>query len=242
MTIDIIIIENEPNELEHLKQSLNNWSLKRPFPISITAYASGEDYFASNTTHKVNLFFLDIQLNGMNGIDIAKRLRVEGYVGEIIFLTSYREYVFDGYQVHALNYLLKPAEELLLYSCLNEIEESLKKSYYVFRNKQEIIQIEYRDIISFSSSLHSIDILTYNEHFTQYATLSTVIGYLPKEFVRVHRSHIVNMAHIHKISGNNITLSNRMKVPIGRQYMNDIRKAFTDYTTRLDVSFNQEGL
>ena len=104
----------------------------------------------------------------------------------------------------------------------------------MFRNNQTIVQIEYRDILSFSSFLHNIDILTRNEHFNQNAALSSILSHLPKQFVRVHRSHIVNMAHIHKISGNTITLSNRTTVPIGRQYLNDVRKAFTEYATRLD--------
>lgn len=96
------------------------------------------------------------------------------------------------------------------------------------------MQIEYRDILSFSSSLHTIVILTCHEHFTQHASLSNILSHLPKQFIRVHRSHIVNMAHIHKISGKTITLSNRKTVPIGRQYLNDVRKAFTEYATRLD--------
>lgn len=170
----------------------------------------------------------------MNGMDIAKQIRQDGYDGEIIFLTSFCEYVFGGYKVHALNYLLKPLETEALYSCLNEVRESLQTNYYVFRNNQAIVQIEYRDILSFSSFLHNVDILTRNEHFNQNATLSSILSHLPKQFVRVHRSHIVNMAHIHKISGNKITLSNRTMVPIGRQYLNDVRKSFTEYATRLD--------
>lgn len=234
MIINITIIENEPYELEKLCHALNTWSKNNFITLCITTYSSGEEYFSSNTTHTSNIFFLDIQLDKMNGMDIAKQIRQDGYDGEIVFLTSFREYVFGGYKVHALNYLLKPLEIEALYSCLNEVKESLQTNYYVFRNNQTIVQIEYRDILSFSSFLHNIDILTRNEHFNQNTTLSSILSHLPKQFVRVHRSHIVNMAHIHKISGNTITLSNRTTVPIGRQYLNDVRKAFTEYATRLD--------
>ena len=234
MIINITIIENESNELEQLTQALNTWSEEKSTLLSIATYTSGEEYFAANKLHSSDIFFLDIQLDEMNGIDIAKQLRKNGYNGEIIFLTSFREYVFDGYLVHALNFLLKPLETSKLYSCLDEIKESLMMSCYFFRIKQETIQIEYRDILAFSSTLHSIDILTCNEHFNQYASLSTILNCLPKQFIRVHRSHIVNMTHIHKISGNTITLSNHTTVPIGRQYLNDVRKSFTEYATRLD--------
>ena len=233
MTIHVTIIENDSNELEQLRHALDVWLENNSTTLSVTAYASGEEYFSANTTHTSNVFFLDIQLDGMNGLDIAKQLRQDGFAGEIIFLTSFREYVFGGYKVHALNYLLKPLEVEGLYSCMNEIKELLQTHYYVFRNNQEIMQIEYRDILSFSSFMHNIDILTCNEHFSQHASLSNILSHLPKQFIRVHRSHIVNMVHIYKISGNTITLSNRKTVPIGRQYLDDVRKAFTEYATRL---------
>ncbi len=242
MTIDITIIENEPEEAKHLQDALNIWSIENEFSIAIATYMSGEDYFASNSVHTSDLFFLDIQLSGINGMDIAKKLRDSEYTGEIIFLTSFREYVFDGYQVHALNYLLKPPAIPLLYSCLNEVVESLKSNYYVFRYKQEIIQIKYKDILCLSSFLHSIDIITREEHFIQYASLNAILNCLPKQFVRVHRSYIVNMMHIHKISRNTITLSNRTTVPIGRQYLNNVRTTFMEYATRFDNYLNQENL
>lgn len=242
MMLDIVIIENEPEETNRLQNLLNEWSKEKNFSISVTTHMSGEDYFSFNSSHICDLFFLDIQLTGMNGMDIAKRLRNDGYTGEIIFLTSFREYVFDGYQVHALNYLLKPLVVPQLYSCLNELAESLKANHYIFRYKQEIIQVEYRDILCLSSYMHSVDIVTRKEHFTQYASLNTVLSHLPKQFLRVHHSHIVNMAHIYKIAGNTITLSNRTTVPIGRQYMNNVRNSFTAYSTRFDRCLNQEAL
>lgn len=234
MMIHVTIIENDSNELEQLRHVLDAWSSNNSTTLSVTTHTSGEDYFYANTTHISNVFFLDIQLDGMNGLDIAKQLRQDGYTGEIIFLTSFREYVFGGYKVHALNYLLKPLEIESLYSCMNEIKESLQTNYYIFRNNQEIVQIWYRDILSFSSFMHNIDILTSNEHFSQRASLGNILSHLPKQFIRVHRSHIVNMAHIYKISGNTITLSNRTTVPIGRQYLNDVRNTFTAYATRMD--------
>lgn len=238
MLINVTIIENDSNELKQLLHALESWNSKNTADLSITTYASGEDYFSSNKTHISHVFFLDIQLDGMNGLDIAKQLRQDGYAGEIIFLTSFREYVFGGYKVHALNYLLKPLELDALFSCMNEIKESLQASYYVFRSNQDIVQIGYRDIIAFSSFMHNTDILTCHDHFSQHASLGNILAHLPKQFIRVHRSHIVNMAHIYKISGNTITLSNRTTVPIGRQYLNDVRNAFTAYATRME----QHGL
>ena len=234
MKLEIIIIEDQPIEANRLHDELNFWSTNKNFPISIRKYSSGEEYFNTQKTHTASVYFLDIQLTGMNGLEIATRLRQEEYKGHLIFLTAFREYVFEGYQVHALNYLLKPIQRSALIPCMDEVAETLMGNNYIFRNKQEIIQIPYHEILAFSSNMHYVDILTLSGTFCQYTTLKSIIEYLPKEFIQTHRSYIVNMAHIHKLSGNTIVLSNHMTVQIGRQYLNNVRLSFSNYSVRLD--------
>jgi DNA-binding LytR/AlgR family response regulator len=237
MKLTISILEDQPTEAEHLKSILNKWSLQTNCELTISEYFSGEDFFEENdiTSYQTfSVFFLDIQLKKMNGLDVAKKLRKEGYQGAIIFLTAFREYVFCGYEVHAMNYLLKPVKEEPLFLCLDEIAKNLSSSSYLYKYKQDIISIPYKDILSFSSSLHYIDILTVSEHFCQYATLNNVLEYLPQEFIRIHKSCIVNMAHIYKISGSTIVLSNHMTAQIGRSYTKSVIASFTAYSTRFD--------
>ncbi|MEE1257325.1 MAG: LytTR family DNA-binding domain-containing protein [Lachnospiraceae bacterium] len=237
MKIGISILEDQPAEAEHLKSNLYQWSSQTNYELEISEYRSGEDFFKQNdrtTYHSFSVFFLDIQMHEMSGLDVAKKLRKEGYQGPIIFLTAFREYVFHGYEVHAMNYLLKPVKQETLFLCLDEIAKDLSGNSYLYRNKQDIIRIPYRDILSFSSSLHYVDILTVSEHFCQYATLNNIIEYLPQEFIRTHKSCIVNMAHIYKISGSTIVLSNHMTTQIGRSYLKSVASAFTAYSTRFD--------
>lgn len=237
MKLTISILEDQPIEIEHLKSILNKWSLQAKCELEIFEYFSGEEFFKKNdkTTYQAfSAFLLDIQMSGMTGLDVAKKLRKEGYQGAIIFLTAFREYVFHGYEVHAMNYLLKPVKAAPLFLCLNEIAKDLYGNSYLYRNKQEIVSIPYKDILSFSSSMHYVDILTVSEHFCQYTTLNRIIEYLPQEFIRTHKSCIVNMTHIYKISGSTIVLSNHMTIPIGRSYMKNVITAFTAYSTRFD--------
>lgn len=237
MKLKIAILEDTKNELTHLMQHLKNWSLYRKHDIEISVYSSGEEFFEKNENYisqNIDVFFLDIQMKKLSGIDVAKVLRNNGYEGDIIFLTSFREYVFKGYEVHALNYLLKPVVAKSLYLCLDEIAKKLTGNSYVYRYRQEIIAIPYKDIISFSSNLHSIDILTKKDTFQQYSTLNAIIGHLPSEFIRIHKSCIVNIAHINKITKNIVSLSNRKTASIGRVYMSDVHEAFANYIMRFD--------
>lgn len=237
MKLSVTILEDCPQEADRLKNELETWSRTRSFEIEQKEYRSGEEFFQNcsiDTAMTTSVFFLDIQLGKMSGIDVAKQLRKDGYRGTIIFLTAYREYVFHGYEVHALNYLLKPVQQTPLFLCLDEIANDLIGSTYLFRNKQEIIRIPYHNILTFSSSLHYVDILTVSGNYRQYSSLGTIIEHLPNEFIRTHRSFIVNLAHIYKISRSTITLSNNMTLPISRSYLDAVMKAFADFSTRFD--------
>lgn len=173
----------------------------------------------------------------MTGIDVAKKLRSSGYNGIIVFLTAFREYVFHGYEVRALNYLLKPVNENNLFLCLDEITKELSNNAYIYRNRQEIVSLPYSEILTFSSRLHYVDILTTNgKCYEQMSTLSRIIEHLPGEFIRTHRSYIVNMAHIYRITSSSIELSNHLTIQIARSYYKDVINAFAKYTRRFDIT------
>ena len=89
MNIKIIILEDSSIEAERLKKGISTYGQKHYLNIDIDEYKSGEDYFSSNPDFHENqpsAFFLDIQMNKLNGIDVAKRLRLLGYKGIIVFL------------------------------------------------------------------------------------------------------------------------------------------------------------
>ena len=237
MKIEIGIIEDQKTELILLTEVLKKWSEDSGHLLETNSFSSGEEYFSLKKKPVVQLFFLDIQLGGMDGVAIAQRLRNENFNGHIIFLTAFREYVFRGYQVRAFNYLLKPIHLKELSSCMNEVVKDLSGNAYIFRSKTQITQIPYIDIITFTSSMHYVDILTATTSYCQYTTLNNVLGYLPSNFIRCHRCAIVNMAHIYTMSGNQITLSNKLHITIGRSYIPTVQEAFCAYSDRFNHSY-----
>ncbi|PHU40206.1 DNA-binding response regulator [Pseudobutyrivibrio ruminis] len=235
----IVILEDSYVELNNLRNELNNWSIKSNSDIFINTYDSGEHFFAQNNISydNIDLFILDISMKKMSGIDVAKKLRSYNYLGEIIFLTAFKEFVFDGYDVHAFNYLIKPVNKTILHRCLNEIEQKIKSNCHIYRTtNHETISIPYKDIICCSVNRHYVDIMTSREVFNQHIDLSDLLKILPYEFVQVHRSYIVNMSHVFSISHNKIYLSNNTIVDIGRTYSANFKKLFLNYSTR----FNRE--
>ena len=118
----IVVIEDQSAELEKLSSALLLWKQQSTIAYSMEAFSSGELYLEQeNTEDFPDLFFLDIQLPGMDGLAVARHLREVGYRGYIVFLTAFREYVFEGYNVHAFQFLLKPVNPDALFTCMNEI-------------------------------------------------------------------------------------------------------------------------
>ena len=233
----IVILEDNQIEYKKIKMALDDWVKNYDIELKIFHYTSGEIFFedASNYDPNTDLFLLDIEMDEINGIEVAKQLRILNYKGDIIFLTAFNDFVFEGYNVHAFNYLVKPLNHELFFQCLTEIENKRHANGYTYRNKQQIpISIPYPSIISFSVSRHYVYITTHDETFEQYINLNTLIDILPRQFVQVHRSCIVNLAHVQKLSHNKIYLSNGCTTEVGRTYFKNFKNQYLQYTTRFN--------
>lgn len=236
----ITILENNNAELKNLLSILNEWSSTNNTRLTINTYQSSEELLEndSNCYIDTDIFLLDIEMGNISGLELAKILRMNNYTGFIIFLTAFKDYVFEGYNVHAFNFFVKPINKSLLFQCLDEIKEKMASNFYTYKNKnKETRFIPFNDIIFFLSNSHYTDITTSKAIYSQYASLKTILNTLPRQFIQVHKSCIVNMDHIYKISKNKIYLSNGSSVAIGRLYLAQFKKTFLNYSTRISLSY-----
>ncbi|MBR4027560.1 MAG: response regulator transcription factor [Lachnospiraceae bacterium] len=234
MIFHITIIEDNLEEKELLLSAIQVWSEKKHITLQIEHFLDGEQYFLSHSKDESMLYILDIELNTMNGIDVAKKIRSRGYKGNILFLTAFREYVFHGYDVKALHYLLKPVSSEILHKCLDDVYEQFYGNSFIYRDGSNIVQIPFYHILSFSIVKHYVDITTTDNVYACRLSLKNILVHLPKEFIQCHRSYIINLRHIRKIAGTTITLSNKTTVSIGRNYLDDVRHDYADFTMRFN--------
>lgn len=223
--MNICIIENEQQHVAHLISLLKQWEHNNKHTLKIDTFNSGETLMSSKIPC-YHVVFLDIQLDNITGIEIAQSLRKRGFANEIIFLTAYKEYVFEGYNVHALNYLLKPAQYNQLDNCLQYVKKQLINSYFQYRYKNSLYAIPYKNILYFSSNNHYIEIVTTDSRLKQVDSLKNILTYLPDCFVPCHRTLIVNIQHVQKIQKRELFLSNSEILPISNTYLKQVEKAF----------------
>ncbi len=236
MTLHITILEDEPSYARQLAALLQEWAAKHGVTPCLRHYLSGESFLQAGYAED-ELFFLDIDLITSIGIEIAKKLRKDGFRGHIIFLTAFSEYVFDGYHVQALDYLLKPLDQERLARCMQPVLKDLEGSSYLLQSKSGLFKIPYSKILAFTSYRHYVDIITQiplapgssgYKTYQQKITLKALEQRLPQEFVRCHRTVIVNINKAMRLTRTEVTLSDGSSYPVSESYLNSVRDAFGD--------------
>lgn len=179
-----------------------------------------------------DIYILDIDMEGINGIKLAKKIRQVQKDAIIIFLTSYEKWVMDAFDVQAFNYILKSMNR-------SKIEEVLKKSFnylkeskclYYFQKGKSIITIKCKDIYYFENQKRKVRIVTNDAEHYYYDSLNEVEEKVGQEFfTRTHKSYLVNMEHIENFDGKNIYLDNGEIVPVSRKYVDIFNRKFIKF-------------
>lgn len=236
MKFNIAILEDIESQSKNLIHLLTEWGKLHNHIIDTVIFSSSVDFIEKVDFQKYTICFLDISLEEeeTSGLDVAKKLRARHYTGELIFLTSYREYVFEGYNVNAFNFLLKPLSLELLTPVMNALAEKYSDHYYTIKSSTNYINIPYHDIIAISASLHDITITTTKEIYQDHIGLNTIARHLPAQFVQCHRSSIINMMHIQKLESNKVYLTGNLTQTIGRTYLKEVRRKFAMHIMKMN--------
>ncbi len=178
-----------------------------------------------------DLLILDIQMDGMTGMELARSLREKGNRVSIIFVTACEDYLSEGYGVQPIHFLLKPVRREALASA---IHTDLKLNYIpktvVVHIGNKLVHLVLSDVQYIESYNHSIVIHQSTGNSTYYFSLSDFEKQLPMgQFARCHNSYLVNLEEVREIGRTELTLQNGETLPIGRAYYKTFQNAFVRY-------------
>ena len=222
--MDIAVVDDEKVMREYLCELI-----KKQKPESrIESYARGEELLASGK--RFDIVFLDIQMDGMNGIEAAGSLRKKQEEVILIFITGIREYVFDAFDLYAFQYLLKPVDEKKFAEVLERAvrEAGRKKEKRELFIKTRNLTLDQADILYIESRGKKVEIHTVREResIQIYAAMEELEGQLGKDFYRCHRAYLVNMSHITEYGSDSIILANGDKVYLAKKKYGEFVKAY----------------
>jgi two-component system, LytTR family, response regulator LytT len=226
--VKIAVVEDEIIIADHLCETLENLGYEVFEPA--ISYTEGKELI---DTERPDIAILDINLSGRkDGIDLAKYIR-ENHDIPFIFLTSFADKATleRAKQVNPPAYLIKPFNKEELYTSIEialfnyqktKNEEVKKKDFVFVKQKQLFIKIYFKDILFLKSDhVYTEIFVDKGEKYIIRESLGEYANQLNDDFVRVHRSFIVNFQHITKVEANQLWI-NEFEVPISKQHRNDI--------------------
>lgn len=221
--INCIIVDDEPLAQDVLEKYINNTSRLNLVAKCSTAIQAFEVLHYK----KIDLIFLDIKMPGLSGIDFLKSLKTPPAV---IFTTAFSEYAAASYDLEAIDYLLKPItrdrfnKSLEKLFRLQPIVTFQAQAYTYFKVSGKLIKIAHEDILYAQSIKDYLMLYTHDGNFIVHMTMKYLALILPQnEFLRVHRSYLINQAKVKAIGKNQLFVANE-EIPIGENYKDSVKK------------------
>lgn len=230
----IAICDDLEAERISLARMIQAYARGHGLSVRLRLYASGESLLAAlHGPEPIHLLFLDIYMPGLSGVETARRLRSSGSDLSIIFATTSQDHGLDSFEVQASDYLVKPFREEDVTACLDwffaHMPEPLRLlSVYSEGEWQQLplMSIYYIDVYGHQSRIHtSRGVVVARRGLDD---LESAID--SRDFLRCHRSFLVNLNHVEGVEGNDFHMKDRTLVPISSANAARIRSQFIDWT------------
>lgn len=223
----VVICEDNTIEQKQLAKCIKMWAVESEVYIDIQCYGSAEEFLFAWPDTIVDIVFIDIKMKEMTGMKLAEKIRQVDKNMLIVFITSYPQYSTKGYDVDALHYLVKPISAAKLFSVLDKaynIWVSCEKDIIIVTSDSGQVKLHCSDIYYIKMISHTAELHTKQQIFKIRITAEEMAKLLPSNFVRSHRSYIVNLLKADCVYKDSILLSTGEKLPISRnnfKYVND---------------------
>jgi len=224
--ITCMIVEDEPHAMQLLEDHIS----KVPCLQLEARFFDAMEALQYQGNHTTDLIFLDINLPGLSGMDMAAMLPAKQ---QLIFTTAYSEYALDSFEYHVVDYLLKPISFKRFMQAVNKLPAFIQQEerpvvipdthaendFLFVKSGKQVHRIEYDSVYYIEALKEYIAIHTEKEKILVYKRMKEVAALLPAQFVRIHNSYIVNLRHIKNIESN-LVMVKGAALPVSNSYRN----------------------
>lgn len=252
--IRAIVVDDEPAARTRIARLLT----QDPEIELIAECRNGNEAIEAVAKHRPDLMFLDVQMPQVNGFEVVARIGAER-MPFVVFVTAHDQYALKAFDVNAVDYLLKPYDDERFHASLDKAKKFMEMrtsskltgklmdlvrehmhaqsefiEVFTIRDKGREHKVEVDDLIFLRAEGNYLHLQTKDRHHLYRMTMNAVESELdPARFMRIHRSYMVNNAHVRstRYSGNNefiFTMSNGERIVSGRSYKEQIAKALQE--------------
>jgi len=220
MKINCLIIDDEPSSQMVLKKFIADVGFLELMGVCNNAVDAIEELKHNSA---IDLLFLDINMPKISGLTFYKSLQSPP---EVIFTTAYPQYAVDGFEVNAIDYLLKPFSFDRFFTAVNKVVEKKfttenkldDNRFIMIKSSKTLHKILLEDILFVEAYGDYVKVHLNDQYILTNATFTSILEVLPSQlFIRTHKSFAINFKKMNSISGNQITIKNH-KIPIGQKY------------------------
>ncbi len=236
--IRIAVCDDNIDELNHVNHILQSYQRKQYSCLDVQTFRTGFSLLnAIDCGTSFDIVLLDIIMPGENGIDIARQIRKNDAQVKLFFLTSSVEYAVESYEVRASNYIVKPisGEKLchIIEDCISGIEQDDQAGLILRTGSNQYMRVLYSKLMYAEAMRKTVDL-----HLSDQSVVSSVMTFTKlmsllegcHDFVKTHRSYMVNLHYVEHINKKEIVMINGDRIPIPPKKYPEVSKLFFDFS------------
>ena len=229
--LHIAVCDDEKYMSDKIKAMASDFFHRKNMEIEILQFSCGKELLEYGRT--IDILFLDIQMDGIDGMETARKLRERKFKGFLIFITVLKEMVFQSFEVQAYDYLVKPIEEKhfekMMERLLSSMRNASEENLLVQRGYESSIiafdDIVFCEVIDRKVYLH----LASSEVVDFYERIENLETKLDSSFFRCHRSFLINLKYLKSYKNGIAYMENGMEIPVSRLRSKEFSNVILQY-------------
>lgn len=229
--VNVAIVEDEPAQGSLLQQYVLAWGRLRNKTVRTLLYENAESFLFGLEDGVPDAVFADIQMPGMNGMEMIRKLRQKDGEVPVIFTSGLTEYLREGYEVQALHYLVKPISEEKVMECLDRAcRRKDTRELFAARTLDGVVRLDLREANYCEAQGHYVRfVMTDGAEIRVMKSISELEKELPGEaFVRCHRCYLCNLENVRQILQDSVLFDNGASAPVSRRAYRELNRRFIE--------------
>ena len=238
--ITIGICDDEAAYRDHIKTICSDYLTRQEQEFQFIEFSSGEEVLAYQGDRML-LLFLDIEMPGIDGLEVMEKLRGNDLIWRIVFVTSHKELQWDTVDLKTLAFLEKPIVVAGVQSCLRTaIRENMENIDVIYKTADGSSCIKLDQIIFIQAKGNYVVICSKEKEITGYDSIKDLEKQITgTTMMRTHKSYLANLQHIRKLLWDEMQMTNGVVLPLGRKYIPSVKDAYNDFIKKVTIDRNK---
>ncbi len=226
MDYKVSVVDDSASDREYIAALVRRWAAEAGHTAVVSVFPSAEAFLFAYEDSPFDMLLLDIEMGGLNGVELAKAVRQKDGTVQLVFITGYPDFIAEGYEVSALHYLMKPVSYEKLYTVLDKAASNLakeeKRLCVVYDRMTDFVPLS--QIFYLEAQKQYVMIYAAGGSYRRKGSLAELERELDEYFFKCQRSFLVNLRYVVRVKRDCVVLKDGTEVPISRGMAEKIGK------------------